>query len=79
MTNEEILREITALPTESRQQIENLIASLRQPNIAQTAAKLPTDLTQEPFFGMWRNREDMADSTAWVRNLRQTAWRRQRG
>jgi len=24
-----------------------------------------------PFFGMWKDREDMADPTAWVRKLRQ--------
>ena len=26
------------------------------------------------FVGMWRNREDMSDSSAWVRNKRETHW-----
>jgi len=35
-----------------------------------------TRLADEPFIGMWRGREDMQDSTAWVRNLRRREWER---
>ncbi len=28
------------------------------------------------FFGMWKDREDMADSVEWVNNLRKTQWTR---
>jgi hypothetical protein len=37
----------------------------------------PTDATADedfaalPFFGMWADREDMADSAAWVRQMRE--------
>nr|VFJ57208.1 MAG: Predicted antitoxin, contains HTH domain [Candidatus Kentron sp. DK] len=31
-------------------------------------------LRKEAFVGMWKDRPDMADSTAWVRNLRQQEW-----
>ena len=31
-------------------------------------------LKEEPFVGMWRDREDMADSSEWVRKLRQREW-----
>ena len=31
-------------------------------------------LTKDPFVGMWRDREDMADSSAWVRRARQREW-----
>jgi hypothetical protein len=27
-------------------------------------------IEQEPFIGMWRDREDMSDSTGWVRQVR---------
>ncbi len=40
-----------------------------------------SDLSDEPFMGMWRDREDMRDSGAWVRNIR-VCWnmkRRQNG
>ncbi|MFB2881096.1 hypothetical protein ACE1CC_29960 [Aerosakkonemataceae cyanobacterium BLCC-F46] len=28
----------------------------------------------EPFVGMWRNREEMSDSSAWVRQRSQQEW-----
>ncbi|HSS49632.1 MAG TPA: AbrB/MazE/SpoVT family DNA-binding domain-containing protein [Thermoanaerobaculia bacterium] len=33
-------------------------------------------LKDEPFVGMWRDREDMADSSEWVRTTRQREWTR---
>jgi hypothetical protein len=32
------------------------------------------DLDNEPFVGMWKDREDMADSTQWIRSRRQQEW-----
>jgi len=31
-------------------------------------------LADEPFIGMWRDREDMQDSSAWVRGIREREW-----
>jgi AbrB family looped-hinge helix DNA binding protein len=50
--------------------------------IRRAAAKVsPTkpkrkSLKDEPFVGMWRDREDMADSSEWVRTTRQREWAR---
>ncbi len=33
-------------------------------------------LREEPFVGMWSDREDMADSTEWVRQAREREWGR---
>jgi hypothetical protein len=33
-------------------------------------------IEQEPFIGMWRERSDMKDSTAFVRHLRTAQWPR---
>lgn len=33
-----------------------------------------TPLEAEPFVGMWQDREDLEDSTQWVRHLRQEEW-----
>ena len=33
-------------------------------------------LTDLEFCGMWADREDMKDSAAWVRKIRETEWRR---
>jgi hypothetical protein len=34
----------------------------------------PTDLMSEPFLGLWKDRQDLADSSEWVRNVRQSEW-----
>jgi len=34
------------------------------------------DRVEEEVFGIWRGREDIPDSTAWVRMLREREWRR---
>ena len=75
MTNEEILREINFLPLEAQRQIEDFVAFLRQryqsSPLAETAK---TDLIAQEFVGMWRDRKDLQDSTAWIRNVRQSHW-----
>jgi hypothetical protein len=38
-----------------------------------------SDWKLEPFFGIWRDREDMKDSSAWVRQLRRRSWNRENG
>jgi len=76
MTNEEILREINSLPLEAQRQIEDFISFLRERykgSPPKTAAPI-SDLETEAFIGMWRDREDMQDSSAWVRNVRETHW-----
>ncbi|MEW6206884.1 MAG: hypothetical protein AB1631_00850 [Acidobacteriota bacterium] len=76
MTNEELLREIASLPIEAQREIEDFIAFLRQRYQPSqfTEAALTSDLKTEEFFGMWRDREDMQDSAAWVRNVREKHW-----
>jgi hypothetical protein len=75
MTDEEILREINSLPPEAQRQLEDFISFLRerygssQPKTAPASA-----LESEAFVGMWRDREDMRDSAAWVRSVRQSHW-----
>ena len=74
MTNEEILREINALPLEAQRQITDFIAFLRQRYQSSQMPESTSDLKSEEFVGMWRDREDMSDSTAWVRNIREKHW-----
>jgi hypothetical protein len=76
MKEERVWREYTALPPELKQQVADFIIFLRArytPSSANQTAKR-TKLASEPFIGMWRNREDLQDSSAWVRNTRQREW-----
>ena len=75
MTNEEILREINSLPLEAQRQIEDFISFLRERYKNMQPKNTPvSDLESVAFVGMWRDREDMRDSTAWVRNIREKHW-----
>jgi hypothetical protein len=75
MTNEEILREINSLPPEAQRQIEDFISFLRERyGTSQRKTTPPSDLEAEAFVGMWRDREDMRDSSAWVHNIRKLHW-----
>lgn len=33
-----------------------------------------SDFQDEPFVGMWKDREDLNDSSRWVRQIRQQEW-----
>jgi hypothetical protein len=73
MTDEEILREINSLPLEAQRQIEGFIAFLYERYKNSSLGNAPaSDLKTEAFVGMWRDRDDMSDSSAWIRNTRET-------
>ena len=74
MTNEDILREIAALPPEGRSLLENFLGFMRQRYARQNDPSPSAPLPSENFIGMWRERNEMTDSTTWVRNLRTSEW-----
>lgn len=76
MKEQRIWREYAALPPELQKQVADFITFLRTryaPIHVSKAAKR-TKLANEPFIGIWRNREDMQDSSGWVRSIRQREW-----
>jgi hypothetical protein len=81
MTHEEILRELASLPPEGQRQVADFIALLRERYERSQPLEQPvvSDLAQDSFIGMWRDREDMRDSSAWVRNLREREWVKRSG
>jgi len=76
MTNEDMLREFSALPPEGQRIVAEIVSALRQRYANQQSAPQPesVNLLTEPFIGMWKDREEMADSVEWVRNLREQEW-----
>jgi len=81
MTQEELLNDFLSLPAEAQRQVINMIAFLRQ-KYKETEPTFQTknvDLINEPFIGMWRDRQDLANSTAWVRSVRENEWSKSRG
>lgn len=76
MKQEKIWQDFAALPPELQRQVVDFIAFLRtrsgQTTTTKRTKRIP--LRDQPFIGMWRDREDMEDSTAWVRKTRQSEW-----
>ena len=70
---EKIWREFISLAPELQQQVADFIVFLRtrQTSIRLRRVVRRTMLANEPFIAMWSNREDMRDSSAWVRAIRQ--------
>jgi hypothetical protein len=76
MTQRQFIDEYLSLPEEAQRQVADFVAFLRQRYAATPSrqqARTP-DLETEPFLGMWRNRQDLEDSTTWVRNTRKAEW-----
>ena len=76
MTLTQIAQEIDSLPPEAQKQVEDFIAFLktRYKPVSKRRVKKGR-LENEPFVGMWKDREDMRDSVKWVKELRQREWR----
>ena len=81
MSQEDILNKFNSLPPEGQQQVLDFIAVLQahysrsRPLEKEEAEKIE----EEAFLGMWKDREDMQDSTTWVRGIREREWVKQGG
>ena len=75
MDQEMLWKQYNSLPSEARHQVADFIAFLRA-KYAQAAPpeKASGALGDEPFIGIWQDRDDMRDSTAWVRSTRKREW-----
>ncbi len=76
MEQEKIFNDISNLPPEAQQQIADFVAFLRARYKRPLKRKQTrrTDLVNESFIGIWKDREDMKDSSVWLRNIRETQW-----
>ncbi|MBW8879488.1 MAG: AbrB/MazE/SpoVT family DNA-binding domain-containing protein [Acidobacteria bacterium] len=66
MPNSEVILEVEG----------NTVRIRRATPEAQATKPKRKSLKDEPFVGMWRDREDMADSSEWVLTTRQREWTR---
>ena len=71
-----IVHEMASLPPQAQQEVLDFVAFLKTRYATKPLAwkAKRTKLADEPFIGMWQGREDMRDSTAWVREHRQREW-----
>lgn len=71
-----ILDQFNTLPPTAQRQVVDFIAFLqtRYRSVTEGSAEQKSSLADEEFVGMWRDREDMQDSTNWVRKNRAAEW-----
>lgn len=74
MTNEEIIREFSALPSEAKREVVDFIAFLRERYNKKSKVEKSQNITDESFVGMWKDRENLQDGASFVRELRQNEW-----
>ena len=73
---EKLQEDIATLPEEAQQLLSDFVAFLKQRYQPSKSTKpQPLNLENEPFVGMWSDRLEMKDSTAWVKQVRQQHWR----
>lgn len=53
---------------------EQLELQLKISNYNQSVSENSDNIRNEPFVGMWQQREDMANSSQWVKQIRQQEW-----
>ena len=64
-----------ALPPEAQKQVLDFISFLEARYKPVSSRKVRrARLRNEPFIGMWSRRQDMQDSSGWVRNTRRSEW-----
>ena len=76
MTQQQFLQAYRSLPDEAKRQVADFIAFLQQKyQTGQSGQqKFGKYFENESFIGMWQDNSDLEDSTAWVRQARQTEW-----
>lgn len=79
MTLAEILQRATELPKDKQEELSDFVEFLLSRTEAKPVLTEHTELDlQSAFFGMWADRPEMNDSTAYVQALRQNEWESRR-
>ncbi len=75
MSESTVSKKINKLPPEAKQQARDFVDFLYERYVkSETKESARESILESSFFGMWKDREDMKDSTAWVRKVRKSQW-----
>jgi len=72
MVKKELIKQIEKLPPEAQREAADFVDFLSQKYLQKDNSSSKKSILDSPFRGMWKNREDMKDSTKWVRNIRKS-------
>lgn len=76
MEPQNINNDIATLPPEAQRQVFDFIEFLKKRYKRSRPGKkaVRNKIASEPFIGIWEGREDMKDSSKWVRSTRESEW-----
>lgn len=77
MSEKEIIEQLRKLPVEAQQEALDFVEFLSKKYLQESEdndSSRKSSILENPFRGMWKDREDMQDSTRWVRKLRKSRW-----
>ncbi len=76
MDKTELLDAYSSLPPEAQQVVASLIVLLRRQSQSAKRNQKPkaTHIADEQFVGLWKDRDELQDSNAYLRDLRRNEW-----
>ena len=76
MSESPVSKKIKQLPPEAKQQAQDFVDFLYQRYVKSEGKKKSGTgkISESPFFGIWKDREEMRDSVEWVRKVRKSQW-----
>lgn len=75
MSSSTIEEKLRKLPPDAQEQVKDYIEFISLKHSKKTPDKSSAiKLSSSTFFGIWKDRSDMNDSTDWVKNLRKAQW-----
>lgn len=77
MSEKELIKQLKKLPSEAQQEAADFVEFLSKKYLQQSeetdsSKNKKKSILESSFRGMWKDREDMQDSTKWVRELRKS-------
>lgn len=72
MIKEKLIKQIQQLPSEAQQEAADFVDYLSKKYLQKEPPTSKKSILDSPFRGTWKDREDMKDSTQWVRNIRKS-------
>ena len=75
MSEKELIKQIRKLPSEAQKEAADFVEFLTKKYIRKSeelASPRKKSILENSFRGVWKDRDDLQDSTKWVRELRKS-------
>ena len=77
MSEKELIKQIKRLSSEAQQEAADFVEILSKKYLSkpeETDSTKKKSIVENSFRGVWKDRDDLQDSTKWVRELRKSRW-----